>query len=174
MTDLQNQCLLSALGYYPHREIDGIWGPKSRAAMERFEAAHPGLTLVEALAVQSPEPEDFWQTVPCFEREEFRCHCGGAHCDGFPAEPDRVLVQLLSDIRRDLDTPMVVSSGVRCQVHNANVGGVSNSRHLSGKAADVMALGISGATLLRRAQSDPRTRYAYIIDKGPYVHIDVN
>lgn len=174
MTDVQKQCLLCALGYYPYGEIDGIWGPKSRAAMERFEAAYPGLSLLEALAAEPAGEEDFWQTIPWFERQEFRCHCGGAHCDGFPTEPDAGLVQLLSDIRRDFDTPVVVSSGVRCPVHNANVGGVANSRHLSGKAADVMALGISGQTLLRRAQSDKRTRYAYIIDQGPYVHIDVN
>lgn len=168
MTDLQRQCLLAALGYYPHRQIDGIWGPKSQAAMEAFEAAHPGMTLLEALA--APQP-DFWDTIPNFTKAEFACRCG--KCGGFPAEPDPVLVQLLQDIRSCLDTPMVISSGVRCESHNASVGGVANSRHLGGKAADVMAPGISGATLLRRAQADSRTRYAYIIGSGPYVHIDV-
>lgn len=167
MTDLQRQCLLAALGYYPHREIDGIWGVKSQAAQDRFDAEHPGKTLLEALA--EPKP-DFWAGIPNFTRREFGCKCG--RCGGYPAEPDQMLVGLLQDIRCDLDTPMVISSGVRCESHNAAVGGVADSRHLRGKAADVMAVGISGQTLLRRAQRDSRTRYAYIID-GPYVHIDV-
>lgn len=167
MTDLQRQCLLAALGFYPHQQIDGIWGEKSRAAMAAFEKAHPGQDMLEVL---SESPRDFWQTIPNFERREFACRCG--KCGGFPAEPDKGLVRLLQDLRWDLDTPLVVSSGVRCENHNTAVGGVANSRHLQGKAADVMAPGISGQTLLRRAKADSRTRYAYIID-GPYVHIDV-
>lgn len=171
MTTLQKQCLLAALNLYPYGEIDGIWGAKSQGALERFEAKFPGKTLAEA--VSGLGEENFWENIRHWTREEFRCHCGGKHCDGFPAEPEQSLVGLLDDVREDFGAPAVASSGVRCQKHNANVGGVANSRHLYGKAADFMVLGISGQTLLNRVLADPRTNYAYIIDNGPYVHVDV-
>jgi hypothetical protein len=44
---------------------------------------------------------------------------------------------------------------------------------MTGKALDFCIEGLSGSQLLARAQSDPRTRYAYIID-GQWVHVDVN
>lgn len=171
MTVIQKQCLLASLGFYPHREIDGIWGPKSRSAMEHFEERYPDKTLTEA--VGEWKEQDFWQSVRHWSRDEFRCRCGGKYCNGFPAEPDETLVRLLDDVREDLGAPGIPSSGIRCPQHNANVGGVANSKHLSGKAMDFMVLGISGQQLLNRLQSDPRTNYAYIIDDGPYVHVDV-
>ena len=172
MTLIQKQCLLAALGLYPCNDIDGIWGPKSQSAMDAFEARFPGKTLAEA--VHTLEQTDIWQSVRHWTREEFRCKCGGDFCDGFPAEPDERLVQLLEDVRNDFGVPAIASSGVRCRQHNANVGGVANSKHLSGKAADFMVTGISGQTVLDRVLADARTNSAYLIANGPYVHVDVN
>lgn len=170
MTAVQMQCCLAALGYYPYREIDGIWGAKSKTAMESFAAAHPEETLLQAVAKLE---EDFWGSIRYWTKEEFRCRCGGKYCNGFPAEPDRTLVALLDDVRHDFDAPGIASSGLRCQQHNSNSGGVANSRHMTGKAADFMILGISGQSLYNRLKRDPRTRYCYIIGNGPYVHVDV-
>ena len=50
---------------------------------------------------------------------------------------------------------------------------IKNSKHLYGKALDFFIEGVSGQQLLAWAQADPRTSYAYIIDNGPYVHVDV-
>ena len=172
MTVIQKQCLLAFLGLYPYREIDGIWGPKSQAGLDAFAARHPGKTLEDLICTL--EETDFWQSIRHWTREEFRCRCGGRFCDGFPAEPDATLVQLLDDIREDFGAAGIPSSGIRCEIHNANVGGVANSKHLYGKAMDFMVRGVSGQQLLNRAQADPRTNYAYIIDDGPYVHVDVN
>ena len=172
MTAVQKQCLLAALGFYPHTQIDGIWGPKSQTAMDALQTRFPGKSLTEAVATLS-ENTDFWQSIRHWSREEFRCHCGGQSCDGYPAEPDRTLVALLDEVRENFGAPALCSSGVRCRTHNANVGGVANSKHLSGKAADFMVMGVTGQSLLSRVRSDPRTHYAYIIDNGPYVHVDV-
>jgi uncharacterized protein YcbK (DUF882 family) len=106
-------------------------------------------------------------------REEFRCQCGGKYCSGFPTEPDQTLVELVDDLRDRLGAPGHRSSGRRCTQHNANEGGVYNSRHLTGKAFDFMVEGKTGQQLLTAAQADKRTRYAYIIGNGPYVHVDV-
>ena len=72
---------------------------------------------------------------------QFRCQCGGKYCNGFPEEPEEELLRTCDEIRRRLGVPVSIvdagGSGVRCPQHNANVGGVVNSNHLYGKAADL-------------------------------------
>jgi uncharacterized protein YcbK (DUF882 family) len=65
-----------------------------------------------------------------------------------------------------------VSSGVRDSRHNAAVGGVSNSRHLKGKAMDFDVEGKTSDQVLTYVQKQPEIRYAYAID-GDYVHMDI-
>lgn len=83
----------------------------------------------------------FWDESEFFDREEFRCQCKGKYCDGFPVEPEEELVRVCNEIRRRLGVPVSIvdggGSGVRCTRHNAAVGGVGNSNHLYGKAADL-------------------------------------
>lgn len=173
MTHKQKQCCLAALGLYPADLIDGIWGSRSEKAQEAFRQQYPTMTLGQAVKALEGKGEDFWGNIRHFRREEFHCRCGGKYCDGFPAEPSQTLVELADDLREQFHAPAIPSSGLRCSRHNANVGGVANSRHLSGKALDFYIQGVSGQQLLAAAQADPRTRYAYIIDSGPYVHMDV-
>lgn len=83
----------------------------------------------------------FWDDSEFFDREEFRCQCKGKYCDGFPVEPEEELVRVCNEIRRRLGVPVSIvdsgGSGVRCTRHNAAIGGVGNSNHLYGKAADL-------------------------------------
>lgn len=85
----------------------------------------------------------FWDNSEFFDREEFRCQCKGKYCNGFPVEPEEELVRVCNEIRRRLGVPVSIvdsgGSGVRCPQHNASpqVGGVANSNHLYGKAADL-------------------------------------
>lgn len=44
---------------------------------------------------------------------------------------------VLDPAREKLGMPVVVNSGFRCPLHNKTVGGVYNSQHVSGQAADV-------------------------------------
>lgn len=186
MTVKQIQHLLGYLGYYGGA-VDGIWGSQSAAAASRFQQDYGGIAvdgipgeetqnaLKQAVANGLPEKQkedNFWQHIRYWNREEFRCRCGGKYCNGFPEEPDRTLVELVDDLRAKAGRPAHASSGLRCRQWNAIQGGVSNSRHLSGKALDFSIEGFSGQQLLSLAQSDPRTRYAYIIDGG-WVHVDV-
>lgn len=60
----------------------------------------------------------------------------------FPSLIDHVenlvhLAQVLEDIRLDFGAPIVVTSAFRTPIVNAEVGGVSNSYHLQGRAADI-------------------------------------
>ena len=186
MTVKQIQHLLAYLGYYT-ASVDGIWGNQSSAAASRFQQDY-GLpvdgiageetqkALKQAVSNGMPEKQaatDFWSGIRYWNREEFRCRCGGKYCNGFPAEPSETLVQLVDDLRQRAGRPAHASSGLRCSTWNAIQGGVANSRHLTGKALDFSVEGMSGNQLLSLAQSDPRTRYAYIIDGG-WVHVDVS
>lgn len=114
----------------------------------------------------------FWDKIKYFQRSEFKCKCGGKYCDGFTAEPEELLVRAAEKVRNHFGAPVTISSGVRCKTHNANVRGVYNSRHLSGKAMDFCVRGFSASSVLAYVQSLPEIRYAYAIDNW-YVHMDV-
>ena len=154
MTVRQKQCLLAYLGYYAG-EIDGVWGDASRKATEVFQRAHQltadgvfgdstAACIREVIASgETPEREtngaDWWKDIRYFRRGEFRCPCG--RCGGFPVEPQESMVRAVDEIRHRLGVPVSVvdggGSGVRCASHNAEVGGVANSQHLYGLAADL-------------------------------------
>lgn len=45
--------------------------------------------------------------------------------------------EVLEPLRRHLDQPVIISSGYRCPSLNKVVGGVRNSQHMKGEAADL-------------------------------------
>lgn len=162
MTIKQIQHLLCYLGYDPG-DCDGVMGKNTMAAVKKFQVDY-GLTvdgdagaatqkmLIEAvtgMAVKVEKPESsgepktwtFWDNIKYFTREEFRCQCGGKYCNGFPAEMAEETVRLADEIRRRAGVPLNVNSGVRCKQHNADVGGVWNSLHLTGQAIDLAPIG---------------------------------
>ena len=185
MTNKQKQCLLCYLGYYVG-EIDGSWGSKTATlAFQRdYGLEDDGLfgsdTEKKILAVVaggvpkvvSSGPADWWASIKHFKRSEFACHCGGEYCNGFPVEMQQKLIVVADRVRDHFKAPVQVSSGVRDSRHNANVGGVSNSRHLSGKAMDFAVRGKTSAQVLAYVQKQPEIRYAYAID-GSFVHMDI-
>lgn len=186
----QRQCLLFYLGYYVG-EIDGVWGTLSKTATKAFQKEFGGLTvdgvvgdvtmkaLKHAVAYGMPAKNEDSTTASCawvgkyWSREEFRCQCGGKYCDGFPAEPSEKLVRLADNVREHFDKPGHRSSGLRCTKWNAIQGGVSNSRHLSGKALDFRIEGKSSAETLAYVKTLSGVRYAYAID-SLHVHMDVD
>ena len=150
MTTKQIQCLLTYLGYDPG-QIDGIDGKKTQAALSAFRADYGvgadglvGAVCGMVPKLDKPLPVDtttgtFWDEVEFFTRNEFRCPC--KRCGGFPVEPEETMVFVVNEIRRRAGVPISIvdsgGSGIRCKEHNAEVGGVSNSEHLYGRAADL-------------------------------------
>lgn len=98
---------------------------------------------------------DWWKDIKYFKRAEFRCTCG--RCGGFPVEPQEAMVRTVDEIRRRLGIPVSVvdagGSGVRCPAHNKEVGGVANSQHLYGKAADLHCFGATPAQMAEVAEA---------------------
>ena len=70
-----------------------------------------------------------------FTDDDTQCHCG---C-GFNA-PDDLLMEMLDRLqeRVGLDRPLELTNVCRCPEHNAEVGGVPDSQHTQGTAADVV------------------------------------
>lgn len=114
----------------------------------------------------------WWDTIKYFTKEEFRCRCGGRFCNGFPAEPAQLLVKAADQVREHFGAPVNLTSGLRCATHNANEGGVSNSRHMSGKAMDFYVTGRTADEVLVFVNTLPNIRYAYKINDR-CVHMDV-
>ena len=66
-----------------------------------------------------------------FKLREFECRC----CRKVMLSPG--LLERLQALRALWGKPVVITSGYRCPSHNHAVGGVPNSLHLKGRAADI-------------------------------------
>lgn len=154
-------------------KADGIAGKLTRAKLDGVDATdtNVGSTAVKDNNVSS-KTGTFWDEIKHFKKEEFKCHCGGKYCNGFQAEPQEKLIRAADKVREHFGAPMTVSSGVRCTRHNSAVGGVSDSRHLKGKAMDFCVRGKTAKQVLAFVQTLPEIRYAYAIDNS-YVHMDI-
>jgi len=85
---------------------------------------------------------------------EAACKCG---C-GFGREIGDVqleIIMLLEAIREDVGGPVRLTSWCRCQHHNQNEGGVENSVHCLGEAADIQVEG---------------GRHRYVVQKAAHNH----
>ncbi len=58
--------------------------------------------------------------------------------ESYKINPD--FMKIIDKIRGELGRPMIIRSGFRTKAHNKAIGGVINSRHLSGNAIDVKRL----------------------------------
>ena len=163
--------------------IDGLAGMETSTAVAAWQSAHgqavtgiadvPTLHLIlDTAADKNPTSENWWDGIKYFSRSEFKCKCGGKYCSGFPVEPEQLLVEQADQVREHFGARVYVSSGIRCEIHNANEGGVAGSRHKLGKAMDFRVEGKSASAVLAYVKTLPAIRYTYAID-GSYVHMDV-
>ena len=85
--------------------------------------------------------------------------------------------QLLDPIREAWGEPIVVSSGYRCKELNALVGGVKNSHHILGCAADLIAGNKADNrrlfNLIQQMQQEGKIRFTQLILEGDgrWIHI---
>ena len=198
MTIKQIQSLLTYLGYNPGA-VDGADGGNTQAAVRRFQAAEGlGVDGIAGKATQAAllvavaagrvyvPPDDtsgtagtsggaggsWWGEIRYFTRSEpyIACPCG--RCGGFPVEPAEKLMRLADAVREAAGKPMIPTSTVRCDAHNAEVGGVWNSRHLLGHAMDFRIPGLSAAEVLSIVRQQKNVVYCYAID-SQHVHMDI-
>ena len=191
MTNKQRQHLLAYLGYYVGK-VDGIWGTLSETAMNAFKKDFAGLD-VPGISKDAPEKAlkhavaydvfkaepvkdkngTFWDEIEYFTRDEFKCKCGGKYCNGYPAEPDERMVRIADQLRKNLGVPITIVSGLRCKTWNDIQGGVANSQHMYGEAADIYARGVSQSRVEAELDKIGGVRYHYAIKGSSNVHFDV-
>ena len=119
---------------------DGIIGARTVAAIKAAQKKHglvqdgiAGAGTFAALGSASGA----WNGSAHFRKSEMKCRCGGKYCDGYPAAIDAKLMGILEGLRGCYGKPVTIRSGLRCGRHNSAVGGASNSKHKTGKAADI-------------------------------------
>ena len=131
--------------------VDGICGEKTEKALKHavaygipekksystdYTADHTNMQNNNTENSTDGNAGTTWDEIKYFKKPEFACKCG-KYCDGYPAEIDMNMVKIADEIRSIIGKPIQINSGIRCKIHNANVGGVSNSQHLYGNAADL-------------------------------------
>jgi uncharacterized protein YcbK (DUF882 family) len=101
-----------------------------------------------------------------FKESEFKCH----HCGKVLLDDN--LIPTLDAIREIYGKKMVVASGYRCPEYNETVGGVRESEHTEGKAADIVcANSLDRFALISACLSEGITRLG--IGKT-FIHIGIS
>ncbi len=72
-----------------------------------------------------------------FKLSEFKCKCGCNMPDEVVENLTTKLISLLDIAREKSRIPFIITSGYRCPEYNELVGGVKNSAHTKGLAADI-------------------------------------
>lgn len=170
-------------------KVDGLAGPKTMEATAKYQKLRglPQTGIADAATLimvqqDASDPEEvvtdknvggtFWDEIKYFTREELKCKCGGRYCNGYPAEPQELLVRLAERAREHFGRPAHVTSCLRDKQHNANEGGVANSRHMYGKAMDLYIEGVTGNDLYSWFKKQPEVRYTYKVN-DLVVHFDI-
>lgn len=154
---------------------DGVFGPRTEQAVKAFQKVNglevDGIVgpitqakITERVNIK-PAPALDKQLSKNFNQREFACrHCGMVH-----VEP--VLITKLQALRNAIGKPINVTSGYRCPIHNKNVGGATQSRHMQGQAADLI---INGMTPAEVAQAAIKVGLGGIgVYKSGFTHVDI-
>lgn len=65
---------------------------------------------------------------------------------------DSELVEILQKIRNHFKAPLIITSAYRHKEYNKKIGGVSNSRHIKGEAADICIEGVAPEKIAQYAE----------------------
>ena len=101
-----------------------------------------------------------------FKLSEFSCPC----CKRVMLHPK--LLGKLVEVRKILERPVYITSGYRCSKYNRKVGGIVNSYHCIGLAADIRVKDINLITLLEICENIDFAGIG-LYEKKNFLHLDV-
>lgn len=86
-----------------------------------------------------------------FSPGEFKCKCKGRYCNGYPTWMKAKELKHIQTIRSHYNIPMQITSGLRCEKFNKEIGGsVKDSKHMTGYAVDFYMKGVTDTFANRR------------------------
>lgn len=123
------------------------------------------------MAIKNYKRGDSTKLSKNFRVSEFLCKGSGCCTHG---QIDDKLVEILQKIRDHFGKPVHISSAYRCSAWNKAVGGVSNSYHCYGQAADIKVDDTAPAEVAKYAESIGVLGIGlYETDNdGHFVHVD--
>ena len=97
-----------------------------------------------------------------FAQKDFRCD---------KVIVDTKLIKVLEDIRAHFKKPVIVTSGYRTPEYNTKIGGVKNSQHTKGTAADIKVSGVPAKEVQKYLEHKYPDKYG-IGSYLTFTHID--
>ena len=82
-----------------------------------------------------------------------------------------LIVYCLQPIREKLQKPMIITSGYRCKLLNAKIGGVSSSQHTKGQAVDFYVNGLSVSQVINLIKNSDIEYDQLINEYNKWIHI---
>lgn len=135
-------------------ELDGIEGAKTIKAVRQFQEDNE-LVIDGIAGPKTKKAIEMWKTkvglygTRNFTIKEFR----SPDTNSLPKEGmcPKLLMGLEFLRWRLGNRPMVINSGYRTKEFNKRVGGISNSNHLKGLAADIVVKGVAASEVHKQA-----------------------
>ena len=193
LTLKEQQTYLKKLGLYT-KKIDGIRGAGHKKAVKQFNTIFlnkesevyyndTDKLLREIYTSYNNSPymvDSDWKYFKNFKSGEFYCTCRKKYCDGWNGLRNKIPMHLLMAdqyIRNHFGKAVSLTSTIRCDKRNKEVGGVKNSKHRLFRANDMGVKGIKAANVKKFVYTNSSTKlpfinYAYDINAN-YEHIDV-
>ena len=193
LTLKEQQTYLKKLGLYT-KKIDGIRGAGHKKAVKQFNTIFlnkesevyyndTDKLLREIYTSYNNSPymvNSDWKYFKNFKSSEFYCTCRKKYCDGWNGLRNKIPMHLLMAdqyIRNHFGKAVSLTSTIRCDRRNKEVGGVKNSKHRLFRANDMGVKGIKAANVKKFVYTNSSTKlsfinYAYDINAN-YEHIDV-
>lgn len=193
LTLKEQQTYLKKLGLYT-KKIDGIRGAGHKQAVKQFNTIFlnkesevyyndTDKLLREVYESYNKSPymvDSDWKYFKNFKSSEFYCTCRKKYCDGWNGLRNKIPMHLLMAdqyIRNHFGKAVSLTSTIRCDRRNKEVGGVKNSKHRLFRANDMGVKGIKAANVKKFVYTNSSTKlpfinYAYDINAN-YEHIDV-
>lgn len=159
LTDIQRTALWASLAVDTVGLAALVWWITRRRAERNLSGTGTGGNLITAAVQQVVDTTHHIMQGQYFTISELTrsAKAQANHIDNTPsaeirAKLEALIVNCLDPIRRIYGRPIIVSSGYRCKQLNELVGGVANSQHTKGEAADLVpASGGSLAGIVRAA-----------------------
>jgi len=85
----------------------------------------------------------------------------------------RLCVEILEPLRAAIGKPIRITSGLRVPVLNTIIGGVSNSDHCLGRAADIQVEGMSAKSVCEAIKSLDLPYRQVIHEFGAWCHVSI-